>query len=1499
MSTPKTEVHGRRRVWRWVKRGTLGFLGFLVLAVATVLVTIHTDWGRERIRRIVEAQLDNTFVGGATIGRLEGSPFGELVARDVVINGPDHQPAITVKTLRLEVSLLPLLDKWAKLDSVTLEDLDVLLKRDPDGTLQISRLVKPGPKSGWSVEIPDLEIHRGHVWLDTGAGEEPINLDKLQLAAALKMPFEEPIDATLDLTGTWRERATDIDLETVLTSGEGLVKVERLALAVGEITVNAEGVRVETRPGEQLPSVIEGKVAINAPKAEVERIVREVELPEDVQLQLTAHKVESQPWTHIVVDGLLGRQRITANIDADLVAQRAKGTLATGRLDLTKLTDGKLVGQAETTITFDATAPQPGALPVGTAQIAIAGDFEGAPDATVDITASSTGDAGKATVKLDGRAVTANIDAEVKKLGDAFRLENARIIAKTTSPSKATGGKAPVHGTFDIDLTASGALTPKPDLAVAGRIDGRGLRASDVRVGSLKLAIDARQLPSAPLGRVELEARNLRRGDMYVRELDLRAANREDGKIQVSLRTRPRPNPWLVEADALVDPRARVSAAGNTITIQLQRHHVRAGHGKNWKGSSGFITIAPDRIELGDFTSETDGGKLAVAGVMYRSGRRQGDVVAKVDLDSFQLANLHEAYRGTVNAKVDLARTNGKLAGTAHLEASGLALDPRTLTYDVEAKVEATADRLIVGLEAGSLQLGKALVDIDIDAPKDITNAAQWRTLGRSAIREARLRLQDLDVKQIARLAKQPGEDMYAGKINGDIQVSATTTGGVIRVRDLDAPAIRELRGVDADLHIAQSSPDLITPTLVARIADVGAVAAQATLHLPDRVFDPAAWKAKGRGAVHGISVRANDIEIAPGLLDRFQIKSAIRGKISVIAEVSESIKSARLAVEMRDMRGSPVNQPVDININASIDDKATLASIVAISQNTKLLEVQGRVPVTLAQIEADPSLVQAAPLQITARLPDVPAPRLMAVFGRSEVTSGTLTGTVEVGGTVGAPTVRARIAGTNLGVPPGPRGRPVKHIERITLDALWDGARGKVTIDGTQPRGSLSVTAEGDPKQLEKAVVSLKAKDFDLQPLLAFAPGPAGGASGTLDADMNMRGLDPRSAKLAGELHLFDARVPIAPQVGTLRRAKIDVVARDSGVTVGVDGRLGPGSIKGGGTIALQGAVPTAGDMKFTLRKVSPIGVVEPIIDADVETKLRNDGDKWVADIAIRNGVVKIPSDRGEQLDPVGAPPDMRFMDGSRITRRPMEDQPPAVPLFVANIRIYSTYIESKEMRGLVKGKLTISSDGEAVGIVGAIDASDRAELELFGRRYLVERAGVRFDGSTDPLLDIRISYDFPEVTTITEVRGRASDPELRMSSTPGTYSQGQLLGFLLGGEPNGDPQATSFRDAATSAGASFVANKIGGYVKGALPIDVDVLKYESATASSSAAIKVGTWLTRSLFVAYRRRLDARPDENTGEGQIEYWMTRRIMLEAVIGNRGVSGADILWRRRY
>jgi autotransporter translocation and assembly factor TamB len=296
----------------------------------------------------------------------------------------------------------------------------------------------------------------------------------------------------------------------------------------------------------------------------------------------------------------------------------------------------------------------------------------------------------------------------------------------------------------------------------------------------------------------------------------------------------------------------------------------------------------------------------------------------------------------------------------------------------------------------------------------------------------------------------------------------------------------------------------------------------------------------------------------------------------------------------------------------------------------------------------------------------------------------------------------------------------------------------------------------------------------------------------------------------------------------------------------------------------------------------------------------------QWNADVVVDRGVVKITKTSGEKLKPAQLPDDLTIGAPKQLTKvtpasggtpdKPMA--PPEKPAIVANITLRPTKVESKEVHTTISGKLVATADADSIGVVGTVGASS-GDLTLFDRRYRIERAAVIFDGTIDPRLDVRITHDFPEVTTVTVVRNRLSKPELVLSSNPGTYSQAQLLGFLLGGEPNGDPNSGSARDKATSTGTSLVANAIGGYVRRALPFDIDVLRYEAATVSSSAAITVGTWLTHALFFAFRQRIDARPDENSGEGTLEYWLNQQLKVQGTAGDRGYDGVDVLWRKRF
>ncbi|HEX7843660.1 MAG TPA: translocation/assembly module TamB domain-containing protein, partial [Kofleriaceae bacterium] len=723
---------------------------------------------------------------------------------------------------------------------------------------------------------------------------------------------------------------------------------------------------------------------------------------------------------------------------------------------------------------------------------------------------------------------------------------------------------------------------------------------------------------------------------------------------------------------------------------------------------------------------------------------------------------------------------------------------------------------------------------------------------------------------------------------------------GKLEVNHLVAPALRGLP-IDAVLELSQPAAAELAPKLTVKAQGLGSATAEGRIAVPDRPFDPAAWQALGRGALHGATVHLADVAVDPAMLERFGVQSPLRGWIGAAIDVGEAGRTLDATIDVGALRGGPIAQPIDVHVTAGADERATTAALTVANAGRKLVELSGRLPVSLAQI-ADlrraPGAIRNTPLSATAQLASVDVARLLAVFGRDEITGGRLDGSVRIAGTLGRPRVTANLVATQLAVPPGPHGTPVRTVDRLAVTGGWDGETVRLDVHGAESHGgTLDATAVVRPDALREATVTIRATKFDLVPVLAFAPGPAGGAAGQLDADLRVTGLDLRDSRIAGELHLTGGRIPTAPAIGTLRDARIDAVIADREVRFRADGKLGGGSATLDGTVALDGAVPSGGTAKIALRNVSPIGSIEPQITADITGTLSRDRSRWIADMVVDHGKVSVPKDRGEKLKPVGAPSDMRFASGPRVPGRPVARPAPANPIFVVRIYIQPTRVESEEFRGDIKGRIELRTDGEAIALLGGVEA-DGGDLELFGRRYAVERAAVRFDGSLDPLLDVRITHDFPEVTTVTQVHGRASKPELEMSSDPGTYSRGQLLGFLLGGEPAGEPSG-SVGNQAAAAGESYVANLIGGYVKQALPVDIDVLSYQAATSTSSAAVTVGTWVTPSLFLAYRQRLESRPDENTGEGELEYWLTRRIVIEGTIGNRGYDSVDLVWRKRY
>ncbi|CAN5814887.1 hypothetical protein BH11MYX2_BH11MYX2_11000 [soil metagenome] len=1421
-----------RQVWRWSWRIVVILLGLVILAVGGALIFLHTDSGRRVLRDQVNAQLDKMFVGGAHVGEIEGSPFSTLIARDIVINDPTGKPFATVKKAEIEIGLYPLIGMHAALRRVSLTDVDVRVARGADGEFLATKLMVPNDKkSSWNIDLSKLEVINGHVAIEAGTSgpDHWVNLDGLGITARAHIPADGPLDATVGLVGSWRERVAPIQLQaTVHDSAEGTTIPSLIAL-VGGVSVAAGNLSIlpaEPTPGHPSPLPrISGSITVSAPVLALKQLIPSVELPDDVLVTVTAQ--DAAPWTRLAVVGTLGTQPIQLYASADFAAMHAIGTVMANGVDVTRWSQGTVVGTGGAVVSFDAALGREGEKPVATGLAMAWGDVMNLPHSMVAATyqtdfkhiSTLAGVAGG--VNDRGDLLNAAVAADVT-LGDTIMLDRSTLVASTSNPVAASGGRAPVRGMFNARLTAHGRLFPSPDLAVAGTADGSNVRFQDMSAASVKVVLDAKGLTSAPSGKTEINIEKLVRGDMKLGQLRVTAGSQPDKTILVSVRSRPNAAKWAIDVDSRVTP---PKPRTESWVVDILNHRVKAGDMGEWKGTTGHLEIASGRIAI----------------------------------ESFQTSS-----------------ARGSLTLTASLLPHHL---------DVDADISRP-------------EIGNAHVTIDIDAPTQFTNQVAWMRLGRSAIRSGTVTVVG-DLGKAAELMGKKGQ--FAGRVTGRIQLSPTETTGALALQGISTPALRGAGPLDASLTISQSAPDEITALLAGQVTGVGPVQAKVQVATPKDLFSPIAWAALGPNAMRGAQVVVSDVAIEPGLLDKFGVTSDLRATVSVAANIGQGMRSATATVDLKQLRGDPIALPIDARVEVAIDDKGTTTGMTITSGNVTLLDAKGELPLSIDQVFTNPALFLTTPFKVKATVPDAPAKNFLAVFGRTEVISGTLGGTITAEGTIGAPTVKAMLAIQKLQAPPGMNGRAVKMLDTLSLDASYAAGKVHATITGKEANGSLEIVATMDPRDLGNGKATITAKSFDLEPVLLFAPGALGAGRGQLDANLVVTGFDPTKTRVIGDLHLKKARVPLSPQIGTLRKATIDITVDEKQMKISAEGKLGgkESQVKLVGTIGMEGTLPTGGEAQLTIRQVRLIGAVEPMIDADVTAKVHRQANRWVADLQVRHGNVKVPDERSDPLKPIGIPADIVYAQtGEKMEQNHLDQAQPQQAMIEINIDLGRTNVESKELRGVIKGKVRISADTNAVGIVGLIQA-ERGDLDLFGRRYEIDRADVRFDGSTDPLLDLAIVHDFSDVSTTAVVRGRLSKPQLLLSSDPGIYSQDQLLGFLLGGEPNGDPSAGSASSVASSAGGSFIANAIGGYVRKALPIDIDVIRYSSDSGSESAAVTVGTWLTKSLFLAYRVHLAARPDENTNQVNAEYWLSHRVTVEVSTGDRGVSGIDLLWRKRY
>ncbi|HEU0033027.1 MAG TPA: translocation/assembly module TamB domain-containing protein [Kofleriaceae bacterium] len=1503
---------------RWLKRITISLLLLIVVAVTAVLIWIDTDWGHRWLRDQAVDEMRAKFPGGVRIGRLEGSVYDEVVLRDVEIAAIDHRPAIKIATVRVHLAFTPALRKRVVIEKVVAEDVEIVLGEAPL-TPPPTTTTEPGSPLDWAIELPDVAVHRARLVVE---GKQPITLDGIEATAELAKLPGRPFGGSVRVAGAWAERALPFQAAVQLVL-EDYASLPFAQVAIGdpghEIRITAHDVVVD-------PLRPTGSALVEAPREAIARLSPSLVLPADPRVFIVATKTKA--GSHVDLHGALGATEIRGVIQGDLASEQASVYLTATGVDAAKLSNDKLhaLGDVGLALRVDPTRIAGiitvrglvADLPLGHATVFVDTTWRDDKNpAVVTALATTAGDVRvAATTRLVWQRGALLANGTKSPVVD---VDAARVVAIGKDLAKASADRVLVVArddvTADVALKQPGRAWPEPDLVLAGTARGtRIVYDGDTLVGGATARFDvtAHKKQLAASGHADL--RGVVQDGTLLGAAGVDAWLLDDQKrIGMRLEARPAKADVDIYANATITP-------GDTIEIAVGNHRIVPKVGATWIGSGGRISITDTTTKVRGITTSTGTGKVTVQADVVKPTR---SLAVQVEATGVPASVIDPAYRGTASGTVTLKRRGLRWDGDGSFALTGIATEPDAPPIDGTVKLAIAGRSVTADVTASSAGIGSGRFGLEVEGPTDITDVDAWQALDRSAIHKATVQVDKLDLAALS---------PTGGTIEGDLQLAGADTKGTL-----------EIRGIETPLGVAEGQV-VITPlgdnpfaSWTANIADVGTANVGVQIALPKRPFDPVAWKQHGRRLVPSLSVSVDDIAVDPAKLAKLGIQAPYRGRLDLKLAASGSAGIAKLDIDARSVQGGVLAQPLDAQVHvetgptgtssyACVDRAAKPGQRLACQPEEgappptkKLVELREvTLPIAFDTWITAPKTALAAPLAGTLAIPSQEAAPVIAIFGRKDFVGGTLDGTIAIAGTPRKPTANGQISLVDTRVVSWIPGRTVPMLKQVLLQIGWNGVAidNQLTIKEASG-GSLVAYVKGRPDRLDELVTGYTAISLDIAPIAAFLPGDISAATGKLGGSGLITGVDPAKLKIKGNLYLTEATVPVTPILGTLRDgyARIEAYA-DKDIELVAHGILGTcrnprqaaANKKCTENVHLTAKTPhdlSTLEANLQVTQVAPIGEIEPLIDGKARAMLRRDGRRWSGDIWVTDASVYVPPSQGEDLLDEMLPDDV--WDASKPIPVRKRVRAPTKTWLTADVHVASTPITVEEwgVQASVRSKRLKLLVGDAIGLDGKLAVEYGTANDVFGRQYRIEPTDiVTFEGTIDPEVDLEMTHQFPALTLEVKVRGKVSDPDfpqLVFEDDQGRYGQGELLAFFLGGDPSGDASAQA-RDAGIGVGSSLVMQQLTRRFKKVLPraLRFDVFRCEQGAAAAGTACTFGKTVANGRGqIAYRVRSAPSPNENPGEGVLQYYFTPDWYGELVGGTANVVGADLLWRHRW
>ncbi len=1524
---------------------------FIVALAAGVILHLGLSAPHRFVQIRVNEVLATSFRGTVEILRYGRIRLGRIDGIEAEVKDPDGERVLYADgaSVRIDVSSLlrSFFSKGALLvpiDEVVVDAGEVILDEDHTGAYRLARAFEPREPSkegGRPVEISIDEVELRHVWahgrpteaavvdadlmMITGSFQKSETATLIDIVSATVQGRGNPgLDPSGTVTGSLRlppDGAGDLDAEARFAGSLGGIEVvadgsvrARTVAATLDVHASPEAIRaavpsVEPRDTVHAYARVEGELPVLHADAHASvgsgtiDVAGSVELPEDDDESLA---VQADVEVNDLDASALHRQapptRATANLRAEIL-RTSNGSLRGGFAlkSQTSIIQGNVVPALSVSGSFtDETVIAIGrvAEPGAPTEVSVSAFRRAGGGGDVHFTVATVvpdlaaiervKNLGRGhvvlfvngQVTLDDRSLIGrvsanleNIDAKGVRLG--FATLDARAEGPIASPTfvvaangaavqaggySFTGFRARAEGTpasFDVDARLAGDAA-SPSVSAAAHVSVKdGFAADSVRIGLRRADVDAR-----------ITARSIR-----VR----------DGEVEVEGgRVEGLGSP--ISADARFG-RGTLTLRASTSRLELDRLSRLFAREEDVHGYVAFdtdVTVSKERAK----------GKVSldVAGV---EARGYGKVTGRLDV-----AIDDRTLRGTAQAELGDA-------GSASVTMSPLVVGGSLLSLDAWTRATGLIDA------RATLYLDKALALVPKER-RPVSAAAGRVTLQLRASRDRAADLPDVD-----------GQVLSTGLALASKVVETPQPDGTV----LATLPAWQLRGIDGTLRF-----DVTGKTghsvVEARVRDTRGllVSADATGDLPLRPLIDRPREAlrtiEQTPLEVSVKVPRRSVTTLPEMIGHLPFE----GDIELQGTLRGTLKKPRLDVTARahELQFSAgklaCEHPIDANAKVAYDGRKATIGLAASTRGRNVLEGDAAVDLDLPAVLERRAEPWEASGQI--RLTKLPL-EVLQTFIHKPV-RGTVTGKIEVASLGRSPTLSATLDLDEVTIDraPLPHGNATISMKDGKLDA---------SLALQQPDGRADIRASGllegsgslFPKlsRTQPITASLSAKSFRLHVLRPFVQGTIDSLDGRVDADVKatiMRG--GADGKVEGALAIRDG-VFSSPQIGERFNKIKGRITMNPWGTLRLDGfsaEARTGRLTAGARAVFDGFALKSANAKIVIKEGESIpitvqGVPMGRAYGTVVASAAGSPDKKRLDVKVDVPLLEVdlPKTKGAKPQKLALDPHIRTGVRNGRTFHPVALAPPDKPRKRPAVATRVTVELGKHVRvrkvGLVdvtlRGRVVLELDGET-RVTGRIRVA-RGELQLQGKRFVIDRANVSFvgDDPANPMVIATAYWDAPEGTRVfADFRGTPKDGKLTLRSDP-SYTEDQIIALLMFGSPDGtfgSGQAASEVAQGVSAGGGIITQGLNEVI--ADTTDADITTRVDTSDASNPKPEVAIQISSRVTARFGVKVGVPgPGDNPDRASVTFdWrFFRNWAVSAEVGDQGSTAVDVVWRFRY